>query len=139
MYICIAFFCIPQVLNGRSNVEESTTSVTTTGATSATTSTTTSTTTLRSAAHLERPLSSTDLLRLCFLNNLGCEFGLNEVDRSGERSSATTTVTTSTTRSTSTTTRFSRKAVKTGKDKGKKLSNLFATVELWFIKKKQNL
>lgn len=121
-----------QVLNDRSRdltEDLSTTTLATTSTSSTTTITTTTTTTTTTATTttttvkpvVDRPLSPKDLLRLCFLNNLGCEFGLNEINRSDEGSSrTTTTVSTTTTAARTTTTaatRSSRKTEKSGKDK----------------------
>jgi len=63
----------------------------------------TSTTTASEAASL----SSSDLLKMCFLTNVGCDFSHNEIRESSE---ATTTTTTTTSTTTSTTTAASKRS-----------------------------
>jgi len=95
------------------------------------TTTTTTTTTAKTTTSSEnviqsrpRQLNSVDLLKLCFLNNIGCDFSLNEVV-----SSSTTTTTSTTTTSTTTTTEATTSTTAMSKERVQMMKRIFSVEE----------
>merc|ERR1711971_940771 len=75
----------------------STTTIATTTSTTTTTTTPTTAASSSSAAAPQRRLSSTELLKLCFTQGIGCDFSQNEVYANPTTETSVTTTTTTTT------------------------------------------